>query len=142
MPYATTADMLQRFSEHEMVQLTDFELPPTGAVVNSVLNRALATASDEIDGFLVGRYTLPLDNPPALLNVYCCDIARYRLMTTSADERAKNAYDQAVAYLRDVAAGKINLMPPAAAPAPQGVGTVLFSPGSKVMGRTESGGAW
>jgi phage gp36-like protein len=35
-----------------------------------------------------------------------CDIARYRLYAGAADEEVQNRYDQAVAWLKDVSAGR------------------------------------
>jgi phage gp36-like protein len=135
MPYATQSDMVNAFGTTELVQLTDLEQPHTGAIVPAVLERALDDASAEIDGYLAGRYTVPLATPPRLMRVHCCDIARYRLMTASPDERVKQAYDAAISFLKLVAKGDITLYAPEAAPSPAGVGPVLFNAGSKVMGR-------
>lgn len=135
MPYATATDMLLRFTEREMMRLTDIEEPVTNAVVAAVLERALGDASAEIDGYITSRYQLPLADPPELLRVMCCDIARYRLQATSADDQAKEAYKAAIAYLTKVAEGRINLVPPQDVPPPTGAGAVLFAPGTKAMGR-------
>lgn len=137
MPYATQQDMLDRFGPAEMVQLTDIGEPRSGAVDATVLARALGDASAEIDGYLVGRMAVPLASPPALLTVFTCDIARYRLMNTRADERAKDAYKAAIAYLTKVATGDILLMAPNEAPALAGAGAVMFDRGSKVFGREQ-----
>lgn len=137
MAYATQQDMLDRFGPFELVQLTDIGQPRLGALNATVLERALGDASAEIDGYLVGRLALPLVTPPALLRVFCCDMTRYRLMSTTADERAAEAYKAAIAYLVRVASGAISLQAPADVPAPAGVGDVAFSAGSKVFGRED-----
>lgn len=68
------------------------------------LNQALDDASAEIDGF-IGRL-LPLPDPaPPVIKLRCVDIALYRLF--GGDGEREKIYDGAVAWLRDVAAGKI-----------------------------------
>jgi phage gp36-like protein len=140
MAYATQQDMLDRFGPVELMQLTDITQPRLGGVNATVLDRALGDASAEIDGYLVGRMALPLAAPPALLRVFCCDMARYRLMSTMPDERAGDAYKAAVTFLTKVAAGNIQLQAAADVPTPAGVGDVAFGTGSKVFGRETQGG--
>jgi phage gp36-like protein len=138
--YATQPDMLTAYGTAELVQLTDIEQPRTGAVVGAVLDAALTAASAEIDGYLIGRYALPLASPPAILNGLCCKIARYRLMTTAPDEVARKGYEDAVRYLELVARGQVNLIAPADVPAAAGAGSVLFEPGAKIFGRESAAG--
>lgn len=135
--YATPQDLIARFGHDEVEQLSDIGRPRTGEIVASTLEVALADASAEIDGYLAARYPLPLGTAPALLTVFACDIARYRLMSTRADERVTDAYQAAVSYLRAVAMGKIALFPANAAPTePTGAaGAVMMSPGTKHWGR-------
>jgi len=135
MSYATPADLQDRLGEARLVQLTDLTDPPIGLVVESVAQKALDDASDEIDGYLGGRYTLPLASPPFALRVHCLTIAHYRLLGSAADEVTREAYKSAVAWLTAVAKGDIPFLPPADTPAPAGVGPVLFDAGTKVMGR-------
>jgi len=135
MPYATAQDMTERFGVQEMIQLTDIAVPRLGAVNTLTLDRALGDASAEIDGYLVGRVTLPLAAPPALCRVYCCDIARYRLMSVRADDRAKAAYDAAIAWLKRIADGTISLLAPAEAPAAAGLGPVIVTGGDRDFAR-------
>lgn len=135
MSYAIATDMLESFGSAEMRQLTDIEQPRLNAVNPVVMERALRNASDLIDGYLVGRYAVPLANPPAALRVHCCGVARYLLMANAADDRAKADFTAAVSYLKGVATGAVALLPPAQAEVPEGLGPVLFSTGSKVFGR-------
>lgn len=112
--------MMGRFPEKDLRELTD----ETGAAVNvAALDRALSDASIEIDGYLQGRYPLPLVQPPQLLGILACDIAMYRLLTlrpVQSIEDAKARYDKAIAYLMRVAEGKVNLgLNTAQVPAPE-----------------------
>lgn len=133
--YASAQDMLDRFGTPKLVQLTDINVPMTGTVNATVLSKALADASSVIDGYLVGRYPLPLANPPEVLKVHCCTLAHFRLLGSSADDAAIDANKEALGYLAKVAEGKVSLIAPADVPAAVGAGPVLFNPGSKVMGR-------
>ena len=106
--YAVQQDMVTRFGNAEMVQLTNDALDATQIGVDK-MNGALADASAEIDGYLQGQYALPLANPPAILTIYCCDIARYRLFDARATEQVQARYDAAIRYLKQVGAGTLGL---------------------------------
>ena len=76
------------------------------------ITQALADASAEIDGYIEGRFTLPLTDPPAVLNRLATDIAMYRLQALRPLhdlEDARKRYDDAVAMLTKVAAGELTL---------------------------------
>jgi phage gp36-like protein len=135
MPYATQQDMITRFGEPLLEQLTDIGDPMTGGLVPEVLQAKLNDADALIDGYLMGRYELPLPAAPANLTVYACLIALYLLKGGKVTEEEAVAYKGALAYLDKVAQGHITLVPPQTATPPAGAGQVLFSPGSKVMGR-------
>lgn len=133
MPYALKADMLEEFSEAELIQLTDRDTPATGAIVDAVLDRALAGASAEIDGYLARYAGATLDLP--ILTRYCCDMARYRLYRDAAPEEVRLRYRDAVRFLEQVAAGKIGLGTGAEAAVPET--TISFTTGQKVFARED-----
>lgn len=135
MPYATVTDLQDRLGEPRLMQLTDIGDPQVGLVDPAVAQKALDDAAAEIDGYLVGRYALPLASPPAMLRVHACTIAHYRLLGSAVDDATAADYKAVRELLTKVAEGKVLLMPPSEAPAVVGVGAVLFEPGSKVMGR-------
>lgn len=137
MAYATPADFAMRFGADAARQLSDTGTPRLGAVNVAVLQTALDDASAEIDARLVGRMSLPLADPPDVLRVYCCDIARWRLMHGTHDERVEMAYKSALAFLGRVAAGDVLLQSPADTPAQAGVGAIAFELGSKAFGRDD-----
>lgn len=107
MTYTTQQDMVDRFGQVELLQLTDRD--NTGSIDTTVLNRALEDADTEINGHLEGRYTLPLVRTPAILVTYACDIARYRLYDDRATEQVTKRYDTAMKFLRLVAEGRLSL---------------------------------
>ncbi|MGH7814666.1 MAG: gp436 family protein [Candidatus Binataceae bacterium] len=111
MSYATSTDMINRYPNRDLVQLTNED--PTSATVNTgPIDQALADASAEIDGYLEGRFALPLTDPPAVLSRLATDIAMYRLQSLRplhdlADARRR--YDDAIAMLGKAAAGELTL---------------------------------
>lgn len=140
MSYATQQDMTDRYGAPRMVQLTDRADPPAGAIDTTLLQRRLDDATGLIDGYLVGRYALPLSVAPAILKVHCCSITMYALLGDTVDKDSAAAADkrEAIAYLEKVADGRIALLPPAVVSQPDGAGAVVFNPGQKVMGRDEA----
>ena len=111
MSYATAQDMINRYPNRDLVQLTNED--PTATTVNDVpITQALADASAEIDGYIEGRFALPLTDPPAVLNRLTTDIAMYRLQSLRPLhdlEDARKRYEDAVAMLTKVAAGELTL---------------------------------
>lgn len=111
MSYAQPGDLVARYSNRDLVQLTNED--PTATAVNSAaLQRALDDASAEIDSYIEGRFTLPLADPPAVLSRLACDIAMYRLQVLRplhdlADARKR--YDDAIAMLAKVSDGTLTL---------------------------------
>jgi phage gp36-like protein len=107
--YASTQDLRDRYPERDLAQLTD----PDGLVVDEVrLSRALADASDEIDGYLQGRYRLPLAEAPRVLKLVACDVAMYRLLVLRPlgdIEDARKRYEDSQRFLRSVAEGKVQM---------------------------------
>ncbi len=124
MSYASQQAMIDRFSETELVQLTDRAGANTIDV--AVLQRALDDADAEINGYLASRYTLPLATVPQILVGYASDIARYRLYDDRASEQVTQRYSQAISFLKLLATGKISLgVPIGADPQPSGGGAAI-----------------
>lgn len=137
MAYASVADLVLRYTEPTIAGLTD--LKRLGAVDVEVAQQGLDDAAAEIDGYLAGRYELPLPTPVRLLSMYCCDIAVYRLATGKRQltEDMVHRYEAAIAYLKLVAAGKAGLgVAENADPKPTVQGdAVVFTAKEKVFGR-------
>jgi len=107
MSYCTLQDLIERFSESELIQLTD--RTNTGAVNETTVTRAIADSDAEIDSYLQTRYVLPLPSLPQILKSTASDITRYRLYDDRASEQVTKRYTDAVAWLRLVAARKVSL---------------------------------
>src|SRR5580704_3467129 len=103
--------MIARYPNRDLVQLTNEDPTQTG-INASIIGQALADASAEIDGYLDGRFALPLNDAPTILNRLACDVAMYRLQSLRplhdlADARKR--YEDAVELLVRVARGEVTL---------------------------------
>ncbi|WP_047257999.1 gp436 family protein [Chromobacterium subtsugae] len=139
MAYAAQADMVARFGDLEIIQLTD--RARTGQIDAGVLQGALDDASCEIDSYLADRYLLPMPQVPRILVGLCCDIARYRLSGAETIETnvVRDRYRDAVAYLQRVALGKVTLgVTPAGNPVQTGA-TIEFNGGSRIFSSRDRG---
>jgi phage gp36-like protein len=107
--YCTPTDLEDRYSLAELVQLA----PGAGGALDTVrVQRACDDAGDMIDGYLRPRHSLPLSAVPRLLVRLAAAIARYDLHLggdRQPTEQVKAERDQAVGFLKDVAAGKADL---------------------------------
>lgn len=110
MSYIIKQNLLDRFSEQEIIQLTDRILPATGVVVDAVLNQAIADADAEINSYLTA-YPLPLAVVPANLVRIACDITRYYLYDDAVTDQVRARYEDAIKYLSQIAKGMISLAP-------------------------------
>lgn len=118
MAYASVADLVARYGEDEIIELTD--RVNAGAVDAAAAAAALADAEAEADAHLGARYPVPLAAAPPLLVGIVCAIARYRLWADAASERVRDGYTDARRQLEGIASGKISLGIDAP-PAPSGV---------------------
>ena len=127
--YCTQSDLITRFGQAELVQLTD----TTGSnqIDAAVVAQAIADAEAEIDAYLTARYDLPLASVPANLERIACDIARYRLYADRPTDLVDLRYRDALRYLEQVGRGAIAL---ASSPAPDTGGAVMAS-ATPVFGR-------
>ena len=128
MRYADQQDMIDRFGEQELIERTDRADPPTGKIVARVLDQALSDAADLIDGYLAGRYALPLTATPPLLTQIACDLARYDLYDDLASEHVIHRRKGAIRNLEKIADGKIVLQVAGAEPRQDASGILTAGP--------------
>ncbi len=110
MSYATQQSLIDRYGEAELIALTDKATPPTGAIVATVVDRALADADAIIDSYAAARYLTPMTPTPAVVVGVACVIARYKLHEDHATELIRRDYETALTWLRDVAAGRAQIV--------------------------------
>ncbi len=109
MNYATVDSMINRFGRDDLILLTERQDSVPGEINQPAVEQALADATAEINGYISGRYQLPLDPVPAVLERNCCDVARYFLYGERAPEQIEKRYKDVVKYLVMVSKGDISL---------------------------------
>ena len=129
MIYATSEEFIEAYGQELSIELTNLEDPTATAVDETVMARGLTRASSLIDGYLSGRYALPLATLPPLLTTLCLDIARYQMGHNAMEEDVRQRYEDALKMLGLIATGEINLGLPLV-DQPLAIGSPIFtSPG-------------
>ena len=77
------------------------------------VQRALEDASSEIDGYLVGRYGTLATPVPDVVVTRTLDVAAFRLLGGDRETDRYQVWRAAMGWLEAVAAGRIDLYPPA-----------------------------
>lgn len=109
MTYAAQADLVERYGQAMLIELTDRAEPPAGTIDAAVVARALNDADALIDGYLLGRYLLPLVTTPPQLKDLALSIAVYRLHRDTVSDKVRADYTDALKTLSQVASGVIRL---------------------------------
>lgn len=111
MEYCTIEDIETQTSTPTLIQLTSDD--GQEAVNRVVALEAVLYSSTLIDGYLRGRYSLPLNTHFPLLRILAIDISIYRLyarrMRNEMPEVIETAYKNAISTLRDIQKGVISL---------------------------------
>ncbi len=108
MPYLTAQDMIDRFGEARLAEVTTREGMVAG-IGSAALQVAIDDAVAEVESYVGGLYDA--GNPPRALTVHAAAIAWYRLLGDRAPviEGAKSNYDHAPTFLRRAHAGEVSL---------------------------------
>jgi phage gp36-like protein len=107
MSYTTLQELVDRYGEERLVQLTDRSMAEV--IDQAVLLRAIADADAEIDGYLAARYRLPLASVPPVLTRIAPDIVFYRLHSDEAPEEVRTRYEDARRLLEGISRGSVGL---------------------------------
>lgn len=136
MTYATVQNMIDRFDEREVIALSDRE--NNGVVDTDVLNKALISADNEINAYLVIKYSLPLTSVPSIVSDFACDIARYRLSGASVVEtdEVRIRYRDAIKFFEKVSHGTASLGVDSANQVPDHVGGVKSAASNRIFNAT------
>ena len=109
--YCTIDDIEKHTSTPTLIQLTSDD--GQDEIDKTVVEESILYSSALIDGYLRGRYSLPLDICFPLLRVLAVDLSVYRLysrrMQNEMPEVIDSAYKNAIATLRDIQKGVISL---------------------------------
>lgn len=120
MAYATSQDIVDAHGIEALLLVADRDCD--GEIDAGVVERALDAASDLIDLHVLSRYPAPWPSVPGAVRDLAVDIALYRMSGEGrglTDERRRR-YEDALALLKSVAAGTVDLdIPEPAGAAPQ-----------------------
>lgn len=109
MPYADATEMTRLFGADEMLHLTNLYDPDATEIDRQRVDSAAEWADSIINTYLAQRYALPFTSTPLVLIGYAADITRYQLDSISPRDDVRQRYEDAIAWLKLVAAGKVNL---------------------------------
>lgn len=109
MTYCTQAQLEDRYGSKMLQDLTDRFVPKLGVIDADVVNRALADADAEIDGYLAVRYALPLPATPPLVTDIALRVSIYKLHAKVMQDKIKEDYELARADLMRISKGDIVL---------------------------------
>ncbi|WP_457650938.1 gp436 family protein [Profundibacter sp.] len=109
MAYTTLSKLTERFGERMLVALTDRGAVATGTIDVAVVDSAIAGSDAMIDGYLGGRYSLPLSNTPRLIEELAEDITIWKLHVSEPDPKIEKDYTAAIRTLDRIASGTIRL---------------------------------
>ncbi|WP_440411141.1 gp436 family protein [Neorhizobium petrolearium] len=137
MPYATQQDLIDRFGNAELVQLTDKVNRPASTIDVVPVDRALSDATALIDSYIGKLYRLPLSAVPPILVKYACDIARYYLHGKAAekDDAVSRGFNEATTWLINVSKGLVALEAEGVTPPQAGGGSVQAVAPNRVFTR-------
>lgn len=137
MSYCTEQDLITRYGASELIQLTDKE--NVGQMDSDVIAVAIADADSLIDGYLGGKFSLPIVPVPLSLVRIACEITRFYLHEDGAMEEVKDRYEKAEKILEKMAAGKINIGITEQGEKPASQNTVVMKSGGNVFNRNDKG---
>ncbi|UFZ05460.1 DUF1320 domain-containing protein [Bradyrhizobium ontarionense] len=124
MSYAAQSDLVARYGNEMLLELTDRADPPAGAIDGTVVTQALNDADAAINGYLLGRYALPLSTTPPLLKDLAVPIAVYKLHRDTVSEKVRLDYLDALKMLSQIASGAVRLAVAGIEPAASGASGV------------------
>ncbi|MBA1445877.1 MAG: DUF1320 domain-containing protein [Chromatiales bacterium] len=130
MSYCTQQDLIDRFGEDELIQLTDRN--DLGMIDSAMVDAATNRSDNKIDRYCRDRYILPLNPAVDVLDI-ACDLSRFYLYEDNTTEEVEKRRDQALTDLRDIATGRQKLS--AAIATTGSSGMPEFQTGTRVFSR-------
>lgn len=110
MAYSTAVDLKNYMPEAQLLQLTDDN--DVDSIDVEKLDDAIRRADDLIDGYLRGRYELPLPTVPSLIQDLSTRLAVYflykRALYVMMPESVKDEYKDSSGVLEKIQKGKIS----------------------------------
>lgn len=131
MAYCTLQQLIDRYSARLLIDVSDRGDAPGGTIDQALIERAIADTDAEIDGYLRGRYALPLSAVPPQLTDLALRITVYKAHTHTVSDKIRDDYKAAVRSLELIAKGEIRLDIAGAEPASSGANDVVMTETSR-----------
>lgn len=136
MPYTTLDELTKRYGELILIQLTDRGDVATDTIDADVVAEAIADADAVIDGYVGGRYVLPMAEVPPLLETVAKVITIHKLHVYEPSPKIEADYRDALNTLKDIARGVITLDIAGVTPATTGGGGARVTDRARPMTET------
>jgi phage gp36-like protein len=109
--YCTLDDIKQQISETTLIEITDDN--QANEINTAIIDEAILYSETLIDGYLRGRYTLPLVTIPVLLKIISADLTIFRLYSrrfqTDMPESINDKYKNSIKLLEQIQKDIISL---------------------------------
>lgn len=140
MAYCTLADIeKKRIPSGLLIQLTDDDENPTGVINETTVNGCIDDATVLFEGYVRGRYPLPLNPVPPLATTIVADLAAYGLFclrpTLDMPKTIQDRRDTALNLMARIQDGKMPLYDPPTAPSATGSNSVQISGPGRLLSR-------
>lgn len=109
MAYCTLQQLIDRYSERLLVEVSDRGEAATGMVDAALIERAIADADALIDGYLKVRYALPIADVPRLVTDLSLRVAIYYAHGQVVADKVRDDYREALKTLQQIAQGLLRL---------------------------------
>lgn len=111
--YCSIGDLMISMPERTLIELSN-DNPEATHMNTAIVQRAINSASELVDGYLRGRYTVPLDVTPTIIKDLVIDIARHWLYARRPEgydfpEAVTRTYKTAIQTLESIQAGRVTL---------------------------------
>jgi phage gp36-like protein len=110
--YCNQTDIISIIPEKELINLTQDNPAQSQTVNEDILNENIKLSSEIIDGYVKGKYAVPLSNTPEIIRAIAVDITVYRLYSRrpqKMNDTIKDRYNNALNLLKEVQKGNITL---------------------------------
>jgi phage gp36-like protein len=108
MAYCNRADLVARFGSREIADLLDRDNDLADDA--QALDFVIADTDALIDGYLAGRYAVPVATPLQALTSIACDIVRLKLWDDRSPEEVRKRHDDAIKTLTHYSKGVMVLV--------------------------------
>lgn len=109
MIYLAPDRMVDLFGEQEMLHLSQLYDPDAVDINTDRVQAAIDWATSIANTYISVPYSLPLASVPLVLEAYVADLARYQMDMIDPRADVRLRYEDAIAWFRLLAAGKVDL---------------------------------